>query len=68
MASLTSTSGGKIPVDSTETAQRHRHESAQPRDSLSLHACVPHLALHPTATSQMVTATEAATSARGKHQ
>lgn len=35
MASLTSTSGGKIPVDSTETAQRHK--SAQPQGSLSLH-------------------------------
>jgi len=35
MASLTSTSGGKIPVDSTETAQRHK--SAKPPGSFSLH-------------------------------
>lgn len=35
MASLTSTSGGKIPVDSTETAQRRK--SAQPLGSFSQH-------------------------------
>lgn len=35
MASLTSTSGGKIPVDSTETAQRHK--SAQLQRSFSRH-------------------------------
>lgn len=55
-----------MPVDSTETAQTHRHKSAQSRGSLGLHASVPHLPLHPTATSQIVTAREVATSAGGE--
>lgn len=53
MASVTSTSGGKIPVDSTETAQRYK--SARPLRSFSLQlapAFAPHLPLRCTSASQ----------------
>lgn len=71
MASLTSTSGGKIPVDSTETAQRHK--SAQPLRSFSLHLApaflshvFPYIAL---LTSQIFTARgEEVTFASRKHK
>lgn len=54
MASLTSTSGGKIPVDSTVTAQRHTsqhsHEAASASMPLSL--TFPYIPLQPARSSQ----------------
>lgn len=66
MASLTSTSGGKIPVDSTVTAQRHTsqhsHEAASASMPLSL--TFPYIPLQQARSSQP----EAAAFASRKHQ
>lgn len=69
MASLTSTSGGKIPVDSTETAQRHK--SAQLLRSFSRHLAPGPLSLvfpYTLLTSQIFTAREEVIFAGRKHK